>query len=254
LILADDEPLARLGLVRLLEKHRDFEVAAECRDGNETVTAIRREAPDLLLLDIQMPGRNGFEVLGALRPEERPATIFVTAYDAHALQAFEVHAIDYVLKPVQTERFDEALQRARDLLRLSEPRLPLSTEDLSRLASFLGATPEAPHLERFLVRSTGGVVVVPAREVRYLEADGDYVRLHRPGRTELMRATLQSLEARLDPRLFARVHRSFLVRLEEVREVRGSAGGDGTLLLRDGTELPLSRTYRERLLEALGEA
>lgn len=255
LVLADDEPLARRGLVRLLEKHRDIEILAECRDGDETLDVVRRVKPDLLLLDIQMPGRNGFQVLEAMTPEERPATIFVTAYDAHALQAFEVHAIDYVLKPVQEDRFDDALQRARAHLGIAQNRLPLSTEDLARLAGFLGlaSAAEATYLERFLVRATGGVVVVPAREVRYLEADGDYVRLHRAGRPELMRATLQSLETRLDPRVFVRVHRSFLIRLDEVREVRGSAGGDGTLILQDGKELPLSRTYRDRLLEALDQ-
>lgn len=287
-VVADDEPLARLGLVRLLEHHRDVEIVAECRDGDETIEVVRREKPDLLLLDVQMPGRNGFEVLEALRAEERPATIFVTAYDAHALQAFEVHAVDYVLKPVQPERFDAALQHARELVRrahaplppgsgqlplepgqlpvaedrlplapgqlpLAEGRLSLSTEDIARLAGFLGTTSGATYLERFLVRTTGGLSVIPAREVRYLEADGDYVRLHRAGRPELMRATLQSLEARLDPHVFVRVHRSFLIRLDEVREVRGSSGGDGTLVLQDGTELPLSRTYRERLLEALDQ-
>lgn len=249
-IIADDEPLARRGLLRLLAEHADIEVVAECPDGDATVDAVRRLRPDLLLLDIQMPGRNGFEVLESLATEERPATIFATAFDAHALQAFEVHAVDYVLKPIQAERFDAALARARERI-AAQHRLPLSTDELARLAAFLGTSPEAKHLERFLVRSTTGVVVVPAREVRYLEADGDYVKLHRGNRQELMRATLQSLEARLDPAAFVRVHRSYVVRLDEVREVRGAAGGDGTVLLRDGAELPVSRTYRERLLDAL---
>jgi two-component system LytT family response regulator len=251
LVLVDDEPLARRGLLRLLAPHRDFEVVGQCRDGEEAIEMVPGLKPDLLLLDIQLPGRNGFQVLEALAPEERPATIFVTAYDAHALQAFEVHAVDYVLKPVHSDRFDAALQRARERLAAAPAAPPLSSEDLGRLAAFLGSAPPAAHLERFLVRTAGGVHVVPARDVRYLEADGDYVLLHRAGRPELMRATLHSLEARLDPRAFVRVHRSFVVRIDEVREVRGSAGGDGTLLLQDGTELPFSRTYREKLLEAL---
>lgn len=249
-VIADDEPLARRGLLRLLSSHADIEVVAECPDGDAALAAVRRTRPDLLVLDIQMPGRSGFEVLEALTPDERPATIFATAFDAHALQAFEVHAVDYVLKPIQAGRFDAALARARERI-AAQHRLPLSSEDLARLAEFLGTSPEATYLARFLVRATSGVLVVPVGEVRYLEADGDYVRLHRDGRHELMRATLQSLETRLDPTDFVRVHRSLIVRLDQVREVHGAAGGDGTLLLDDGTELPVSRTYRERLLDAL---
>jgi len=230
---ADDEPLARRGLARLVAAEGDLELVGQCADGIEAIAAIRRERPDLLLLDVQMPGKDGFEVLAALTPQERPVTIFVTAFDAHALQAFDVHAVDYVLKPVQPERFAAAVAQAR-------------------IRALLGAVvPTSRYLERFLLRSTGAVSVIPVRDVRWIEADGDYVRLHAAGAPELMRATLHSLEERLDPRMFARVHRSCMVRLDEVREVRGAAGGDGTVVLRDGAELPLSRTYRERLLAAL---
>lgn len=249
ILIADDEPLARSGLTRMIASHPDFELIGECSDGVEAVAAIRRSRPDLALLDIEMPGRDGFAVLGDLSPEERPLAIFVTAYDAHALRAFDVNAVDYVLKPVVQERLHAALDRAAARLREGGRKsAALSSQDLERLAALVRARP--PYLERFLVRSPGGGIVVPVSEVLYMEADGDYVRLHRGKSHELMRSTLQSVLDRLDPEIFVRIHRSYAVRIDRITKIEGS-GGDGSVILDDGTELPLSRTYRETLLAAL---
>jgi two-component system LytT family response regulator len=249
ILIADDEPLARSGLARMIASHRDFELIGECSDGVEAVAAIRRSRPDLALLDIEMPGRDGFAVLGDLSADERPLAIFVTAYDAHALRAFDVNAVDYVLKPVVQERLHAALDRAAVRLRQAGRKsAALSSQDLERLAALVRTRP--PYLERFLVRSPGGGIVVPVSEVLYMEADGDYVRLHRGKGHELMRSTLQSVLERLDPEIFVRIHRSYAVRLDRITKIEGS-GGDGSVILDDGTELPLSRTYREALLAAL---
>jgi two-component system, LytTR family, response regulator len=249
ILIADDEPLARSGLTRMIAHDPDFELIGECADGIEALAAIRKGRPDLVLLDIEMPGRDGFAVLTSLAPEERPLAIFVTAYDAHALRAFDVNAVDYVLKPVVQERLGAALARAAARLRESGRRSALSTQDLERLAALVRTRP--PYLERFLVRSPSGGTVVPASEVLYIEADGDYVRLHRGQSHELMRATLHSLLERLDPSLFVRIHRSYVARLDRITRIDGAAGGDGSVILDDDTELPLSRTYRESLLAAL---
>lgn len=248
ILIADDEPLARSGLARMIAHDPGFELVAECADGVEALQAIRRVRPDLALLDIEMPGMDGFAVLTALSPEERPLAIFVTAYDAHALRAFDVNAVDYVLKPVVQERLGAALARAADRLRASEGRPGLSDLDLERLASLVRARPD--YLDRLLVRSASGGIVIPVSEIVYVEADGDYVKLHRGSGHELMRSTLQSLLERLDPRQFARIHRSYAVRLDRITRIEG-ASGDGAVLLDDGTELPLSRTYRDSLLAAL---
>ena len=247
ILIADDEPLARSGLARMIVHVPDFELIAQCADGGEALAEIQRTRPDLALLDIEMPGLDGFSVLTALAPEERPLAIFVTAYDAHALRAFDVNAVDYVLKPVVQDRLAAALARAAARLRALEGRAGLSDHDLERLASLVRARPV--YLDRLLVRSSTGGTILPVSEVVYIEADGDYVKLHRGPGHELMRSTLQSLLDRLDPRQFARIHRSFAVRLDRITRIEGTAG-DGAVILDDGTELPLSRTYRESLLAA----
>ncbi|MCA9757942.1 MAG: response regulator transcription factor [Candidatus Eisenbacteria bacterium] len=251
IVMADDEPLALRGIRRVVESLPGFEIVAECPDGDRALRAILERRPDLVLLDISMPGRDGFEVLEGLAPEERPLAIFVTAYDAHALQAFEVHALDYVLKPIREDRLRDALLRARARLTSGAPRDVLSSDELRQLGEHSKGDSHGPHLERLLVRGTNGIRVVSISDVRYLSSDGDYVQIHASHGTELMRSTLQSLVERLDPRRFVRVHRSHVVRIDEVTEVHGAANGDGSIVLRSGEELPVSRTYREALLTSL---
>ncbi|MEZ4653451.1 MAG: LytTR family DNA-binding domain-containing protein [Candidatus Eisenbacteria bacterium] len=248
-LIADDEPLARSGLAQMVARTPGFEVIAECADGIAATRTIRRDRPDLVLLDVQMPGADGFSVLSSLDPDERPLVIFVTAYDEHALRAFDVHAVDYVLKPVVEDRLRDALARAAE--RRSTGTAALTTQDLDRLRALLDEARSTPYLERFLVRAPTGGTIVPLDEVVYLEADGDYVRLHRRGSHELMRTTLRALLHRLDPAIFVRIHRSFAVRIDQISKIHGSPSGDGTIELRGGIELPLSRTYRETVFSTL---
>ncbi len=225
-IIADDEPPARAGVRVRLEAHPDMTVVAECGDGAETVTQVRRHRPDLLFLDVEMPGASGFEALSRLEKEEMPLIIFLTAYGQYALQAFEIHAVDYLLKPIDDERFDDALAHARAMHRVRVT---------SRYAT------------RFATRRGGEVVFVPADDVDWIEATGDYAALHTGRRTHLLREPLHKIEQQLDPAQFVRVHRSAIVRINRIAAFRALANRDGLLRLVDGTEVRVSRTYRDRL-------
>lgn len=264
-LVVDDEHLAREGLRVLLERDEDVRVVGECGDGREAVEEIRRLRPDVVFLDVQMPERDGFEVLEALDPDELPVVVFVTAYDEYALRAFEVHALDYLLKPFDDERFERALGRAKDELeRRDNARFARRLEALleerrgseeawtARSAGADGRSPEAP--DRIMVRSSGRIQFVSVGEVDWVEAAGDYVRLHAGERSHLLRETMKNLEARLDSEAWVRVHRSTLVRLEFVREIRTSDSGHYQLVLEDGTRRSLSRSGRERLEEVLGRS
>jgi two-component system LytT family response regulator len=253
IVLADDEPLARRGLQQLLAAHEDCTIVAESRNGRETVRALRRLQPDVLFLDIQMPNLNGFQVLQALEPERPPIIVFVTAYDEFALRAFDAHALDYLLKPVSQERFDRMLERVRARLR-SDRAVQLTRELVSLLATRAGHAPDAALSEwsaaagaRSIVvpTETGDLVIDPA-EIDWIQAEDYYAAVYALGRRHLIRESLASLEQRLDPRQFVRVHRSALVRLDRVRELRSEPVGS-TLVLRDGTRIPVSRRRRERV-------
>ena len=262
-LVVDDEHLARDGLRVLLERDDEVELVGECGDGEEAVTEIRRLEPDVVFLDVQMPERNGFEVLEALEPEEIPVVVFVTAYDEYALRAFEVHALDYLLKPFDDERFERALARAKDELERRESarfaeRLEalLSERREGELASSVEGreetTVEPP--DRIMVRSSGRIQFVSVQEIDWVEAAGDYVRLHVGDRSHLLRETMKNLERRLGSEEWVRVHRSTLVRLDFVREIRTSDSGHYELVLEDGTRRSLSRSGRERLEEVLGRS
>lgn len=225
-VIADDEAPARNGIKARLASHEDVVVVAECRDGAETIAAIREHRPDLVFLDVQMPGASGFDALDGLAPDEHPLVIFLTAHDQYALKAFDVHAVDYLLKPVDDQRFAEALAHAR-LLRTARA----STQ----------------YAQRFATRRGGEIVFVPAAEVDWIEGCGDYAALHTGRRTHLVRETLQELERRLDPAQFVRIHRSTIVRLDKIRAFTSLTNRDGVARLSDGTELRVSRTYRSRL-------
>ncbi len=234
-LVADDEPLARRGVRQLLAPHRDMVVVGESRNGPETLKALREIAPDLLFLDIQMPEMDGFEVLRSQGADRMPAVVFVTAHDQFAVRAFEAHALDYLVKPLNVERFEAALRQVRERIRLTR-----AADLADRLKALLEE--EQAHragrgcLERLVVPGTGGDIVVPVEEIDWIGADDYYARVHVRGKSHLLRESLTSLEARLDPRRFVRVHRGAIVAIDRVRQMKGPE-----VLLRDGTRVPVSR-------------
>jgi two-component system LytT family response regulator len=249
-LIVDDEPLARTRLRALLDGEADVEVVGECGDGQAALAAVAELAPDLLFLDVQMPALDGFGLLEALGPGRLPAVVFVTAYDRYALRAFEVHALDYLLKPFDRDRFRKALDRARAQLAAAgrgaaDPRLLALLEDTR------GA--RRP-LERLVVKSAGRVFFLRTEEIDWIEAAGNYVRLHAGADTHLLRDTMNGLEARLDPQRFLRVHRSTIVNVDRIQELQPWFHGDYLVILRDGTQLTLSRGYRPKVEEHFGTA
>ena len=258
-LIVDDEPLARRTIRNLLAEDPEVEVVGECGAGAEAVESIRRRPPDLLFLDIQMPGMDGFDVLSAVELERISAVIFVTAYDAYALKAFEVHALDYLLKPFTDERFREALTRAKSHVEMREAR-GLAESLRAFLRGRAGAEEESAvttaakkggHLTRFMVKAGGRVIFVNPADVDWIEADNYYVKLHVGGRAHLLRLSMKELEERLDPKTFWRTHRSAIINLDRVKELHQHPSGEYVVVLRDGTELKLSRARRERLQELL---
>lgn len=247
-VIVDDEPLARERLRMLLAGEEWIEIVAECPDGPSAVAAIQKLKPELVFLDVQMPGATGFEVIQAIGPERMPFVIFVTAYDRYALRAFDVHALDYLLKPFDRERFQQALLRARQQLERQshgelERRLLQLVQDLK---------PAPQRLERFVIKAGGRVFFVRSEEIDWIEAAGNYVKLHVGPDAHLFRETMNALESQLDPDIFFRVHRSHIVNIERVRELQPWFNGEYVVFLRDGTRLTLSRGYREKLQERIG--
>jgi two-component system LytT family response regulator len=242
-LVVDDEAPARRRIRRLLAAEPGITVAGECGDGASAIAIIARERPDLVFLDVQMPERDGFEVVKAIRPANLPAILFVTAHDRYALRAFEVHAVDYLLKPFTAERFRTAVARARERIARRAPDPGLAT-----LATTLRNRPD--YLSRLPVRTAGRTVFVDLGAVDWLEAADNYVRLHvnhDKQREYLVRETLAALEGRLDPERFVRIHRSAMVQIDRIAETRVRSHGDADVVLRDGTRLTASRTWRERL-------
>jgi two-component system LytT family response regulator len=257
-VVVDDEPLARRRLARLLETDDSVEVVGVCATGRDAVRTVREAKPDLLFLDVQMPEMDGFGVLQALG-EGLPQVVFVTAYDQYAIQAFEVHALDYLLKPYTPARLSAAVQRAARQIAAprSTPadRLAELLEHLERERRELGArlgggaAPQPPaQTTRLLVKDGERMFFVPIEKIDWLEAEGNYVRLHCGREAHLVRATLSGMEEQLDAQRFTRIHRSTIVNLDRVKEVRPWFAGDYLVKLHDGAELRLSRRYRDRLL------
>jgi two-component system LytT family response regulator len=248
-LIVDDEPLARRGVSLLLSSQPDFSIVGECRNGQEGVAMIDSAKPDLLFLDIQMPGMNGFDVLSSIKPDAVPATIFLTAYDDFALAAFDVHALDYLLKPIDEDRFAAALTRAREILNWK--KLSTLQQGISGLLALEAERKVGGLAKRFVVRERGRAFFVPVEEIEWIEAVGDYAGLHVGGRTHLLRKAMTILEASLDPRKFVRIHRSAIVRLDCVVALRSRTNRDGCIQLKSGTELKVSRTYSSDLRRAL---
>ncbi|CAN7614085.1 LytR/AlgR family response regulator transcription factor [Massilia sp. LjRoot122] len=236
-VVVDDEPLARLAVKLRLARRSGFELVGEFADGDSAYEGIAALRPDLVFVDVAMPGKTGLEVLAALPPAQRPMAILLTAYDGFALQAFELAALDYLLKPVDDDRLDEALDRAQQAF-------PYRGQGRS-------APPAAPTTRSFSVRVGTRTVLVPVAEVERIEADGDYATLHANGKTWLVRERLHKLATQLDPRQFHRVHRSTIVRLDMIAELRSLTNRDALLRLRDGSVLRASRSYMPALAEAL---
>jgi two-component system LytT family response regulator len=238
-VIADDEPLARERLRQLLGEDGEIQIVAEASDGKSAVKAIERTDPDLLFLDIRMPGLDGFGVLEALRAPRLPVVVFVTAYDRFALKAFEIHALDYLLKPFHRARFEETVRRAKAEVRRG------AADHLSRVFGWIEDVRPAPrHVRRFLVKASGRIVFVMAEEIDWIEAAGNYVRLHVGSASHLVRETMAKVEARLDPDRFARVHRSAIVNVERIRELEPMFRGECAAILRNGSRVAVSRGYR----------
>jgi two-component system, LytTR family, response regulator len=256
-LIVDDEPIARRG-IRARLAGTGIDVAAECGDGEEAVRAIRELAPDLVFLDVQMPDMDGFAVIEAIGADAMPTVIFVTAYDAHALRAFDAHPLDYLLKPIDDERFALALARARS--RIAERRdgalgqrlrAMLAESQVPRALVQTGA-PTLPPPSRIPIRDRGRIVLLDADEITWIEAEGDYVRVHASGRGHLVRETMAAIESRLDAARFVRIHRSAIVNVTRVRELAALPNHDYVVVLRDGTRLRSSRRYADRLRTLVG--
>ena len=244
ILIVDDEPLARQRLRRLLGQESAVEVLGECSSVDEALAVIGAERPDLLLLDVKMPGRDGFDLIRALDDAGRPEVIFVTAFDEHAVAAFEVNAVDYLLKPVEPERLTDALSRVRRGRDAGE-----LDQQLRSLLDTLAPRPR--HLERILVRRPGRISFVDVDEIHWISAEGNYVRLHLAKERHLVRLKIGTLEERLDPTRFLRIHRSMIVHLDRVRELQRLPGGDYTVLLEGGAALTMSRSYKSRFESSL---
>jgi two-component system, LytTR family, response regulator len=242
-LIIDDESLARNRLRQLLQNESEIEIIGECSDGCAAVEAIRRDSPDLIFLDIQMPELDGFGVLESIPPTQMPAVVFVTAHDKFALRAFEVHAVDYLLKPFDRERFQIALQRALGHVRNRESRA-LTSQLSALLAEWKGGA-KAP--DRLPVKSGGRVIFVKTDEIDWVEAAHNYVELHVGKELHMLRQTFDAIEARLSSGKFVRISRSVIVNRDRIKELQPLFHGEYAVVLHDGTQLTLSRRYRDKL-------
>ncbi len=257
-ILVDDEPLALRGLKHRLQSFPEVEIVGECANGREAVKDIKALSPDLVFLDIQMPGLDGFGVVRAMIGAPAPLFIFVTAYDKYAIDAFEANALDYIVKPVEEERLNDALHRAREALKskaaadreskLIEMLASLSDDDRDRIKELI-AEPEWSEKQRYTERLSfkdgSKVVVLDAHEIEWIDAAGDYMCIHAGGKTHIIRETMKALQTRLDPARFQRIHRSAIVNIDRVKELHPHSNGEYFIILDNGAELKLSRSYKD---------
>lgn len=249
-LIIDDVQLARERLKRCLAEEPEVEIVGECDNGERAVESIRSLAPDLIFLDVQMPALDGFGVLNALTGERLPAVIFVTAYNEYAIQAFEVNALDYLLKPVDCERLSRAVLRAK-----SQLAQPVQAYDLDRRfrAMLDDIKTGTKFLKRLTIKLTGRTVLLPTDEIDWIETYGNYLKVYAGRESHLIRGTMQSLEAKLDPERFVRVHRSVIVNIEKIKEIYPRSNGDQDLVLQNGQQLMMSRNYRDKFFAVLGD-
>ena len=257
-IIVDDEELARQGLSMRLEQYDEIDVVQECHNGREAIEAIIEHEPEILFLDIQMPGMTGFEMIKEVQGDVMPMIIFVTAYDAFAVDAFKVHAIDYLLKPVEGDRLAEAIARAKQLKKrehaihekqkLLELAVSLSGKSSAAIGELVESGEEiVEHADRLAIKDGPSITFVRIRDIDWIDAAGDYMCVHVKGETHIMRTTMKELEAKLDPTIFQRVHRSTIVNLERVNKVSSHINGEFHLTLNCGTSLKMSRSYKEKV-------
>lgn len=253
-LIVDDEPAARAAISSLLADDPEVNLVGECADGRSALRAIRDDAPDLLFLDVQMPEMDGFTLLRELDPADLPIVVFVTAYDQYALRAFEVHALDYLLKPFDDARFREALARAKQQVR--QGKLSAISQQLLALLDGAGRPPaaarEGQYLKRLVIKSGGRVTILAVRDIDWIEAEGDYVKIHAGRAWHLLRETMKHLETHFDPARFVRIHRSTIVNVERIKELQPYFRGEYVVILHDGTSLKLSRGYKDHLEAAVG--
>lgn len=250
-LVVDDEPLAREKIRGMTADDLDLIVVGECSNGAEAIEAIRSLRPDLVLLDVQMPEVGGFAVLEALKDESIPPVIFITAYDHYAVRAFEFHALDYLLKPFDRERFNTAIERAKRHLRRDSSANGID----ARILALLEQMREPPrYSERLVVKSSGRVFFLNTVEIDWIEAEGNYINIHTGKKSYLLRETISGMEAQLDPREFVRIHRSAIVNISRIKELQPWSHGEYHVILLDGTRLTLSRSYRDKLQSALGNS
>jgi two-component system LytT family response regulator len=247
-LIADDELLARKFIRRMLKQDPEVEIVAECNNGAEAVTMIRKEKPDLVFLDVQMPELNGFAVLDAVKLDHLPEIIFTTAYESYAIRAFELHALDYLLKPFDQVRFKAALRYAKERFHAQQDE----TKHLQIGTLLESIRAQQQYLDRVIIRADGRITFLHVREIDWIEADDKYVHLHTGKGTRMVRQTLTTMETQLDPKKFVRVHRSTMVNVDRIKELQPLFNGEHSLVLEDGTRLTLSRKYKEKLFEVLG--
>src|SRR5215470_14955454 len=256
-LIVDDGPAARDAIRTLLAGDADIHIVGECADGRTALRAIASTSPDLLFLDVQMPEMDGFTMLRQLEPERLPVVVFVTAFDQYALRAFDVHATDYLLKPFDDERFREAVARAKQSVRAGQ--LGRLSEELRALLDGVATAPAprtpapgGPYLKRLVIKSGGRVTLLNVRDIDWIEAEGDYVKIHVGKARHLLRETMKRLEAQFDPARFVRIHRSTIVNVERIKELQPYFRGEYVVILQDGKSLKLSRGYKEHLESVLG--
>jgi two-component system LytT family response regulator len=248
-LIADDEALARKFIRRLLKDAHDFEIVGECSNGKEAVAMIRKQNPDLVFLDVQMPEMDGFAVLESIGIERLPQIIFTTAYEQYAIRAFELHALDYLLKPFDQARFKDAIKYARERFRSER-----ENDDRTQISAMLENIKNKPqYLDRLIIKSGGRITFLRTDDINWVQADDKYVHLHTSNARPMVRQTLSAMEAQLDPKKFRRVHRSAIVNVEQIKELQPLFSGEYSILLHDGTKLTLSRNYRDKLFERLGK-
>ena len=257
-IIVDDEELARQGLSMRLEQYDEIDVVQECHNGREAIEAIIEHEPEILFLDIQMPGMTGFEMIKEVQGDVMPLIIFVTAYDAFAVDAFKVHAIDYLLKPVEAVRLAEAIDRAKQhkereyAIHEKQKLLELAVSLTGKSPAAIGELVESgekivEHADRLAIKDGSSITFVPIKDIDWIDAAGDYMCVHVKGVTHIMRTTMKELEAKLDPSIFQRVHRSTIVNLERVEKVSSHINGEFHLTLNCGSSLKMSRSYKEKV-------
>ncbi len=246
----DDEPIACRRIQRLLKDDSEIEMIKICNDGEEAVEAIQEFLLDLIFLDVQMPGMDGFEVLKSLKLEVIPHVIFVTAYDRYAIQAFEVHALDYLLKPFDRRRFEEAVKRCKTQIRKDHVR----SENRELVALLKEMKNQPRYMERLVIKSRGRVFFLKTDEIDWIEAQGKHVLIHSGQESHLVREAMNNLEAELDPKNFARIHKSTIVNIDRIKQLQPLVHGDFRVILRDATVLTISRRYRQNVDELLGKS